>query len=134
MCVLLLASCFPCIRRWPAGRFIRMVRNAQKQTYLLPMAQGKKLGAYCLTESESGSDAGAMRTTATKDGDAYVLNGSKLFVTNGGEAEVYIVFALTDAQNKQRGCTAFIVEKGTEGLIFGTKEKSSASAPPPRWS
>lgn len=97
--------------------------EAQKQTYLLPLTLGKKLGAYCLTESESGSDAGAMRTTATKEGDAYVLNGSKLFVTNGGEAEVYIVFALTDAQNKQRGTTAFIVEKGTAGLIFGTKEK-----------
>lgn len=97
--------------------------DAQKQTFLLPMAQGHKLGAYCLTESESGSDAGAMRTIATKEGDAYLLNGSKLFVTNGGEAEVYIVFALTDAQNKQRGCTAFIVEKGTVGLIFGTKEK-----------
>ncbi|KRE83074.1 acyl-CoA dehydrogenase [Paenibacillus sp. Soil766] len=96
--------------------------DAQKQTYLLPLAQGKKLGAYCLTESESGSDAGAMRTTATKEGDAYVLNGSKLFVTNGGEAEVYIVFAITDAQNKSKSCTAFIVEKGMEGLIFGTKE------------
>ncbi|MGO4500210.1 acyl-CoA dehydrogenase family protein [Paenibacillus sp. 2RAB27] len=96
--------------------------EAQKQRYLLPMAQGKKLGAYCLTESDSGSDAGAMRTTATKEGDAYVLNGSKLFVTNGGEAEVYIVFAITDAQNKSKSCTAFIVEKGMEGLIFGTKE------------
>ncbi|MDR6552685.1 acyl-CoA dehydrogenase family protein [Paenibacillus qinlingensis] len=97
--------------------------DAQKQTFLLPMAGGHKLGAYCLTESESGSDAGAMRTTATKDGDFYVIDGSKLFVTNGGEAEVYIVFAVTNAMNKPRSCTAFIVEKGMEGLIFGTKEK-----------
>lgn len=96
--------------------------EAQKASYLKPLSKGKKLGAYCLTESESGSDAGAMRTTAVRVGDAYVLNGSKLFVTNGGEAEVYIVFAVSDAQNKQKGCTAFIVEKGMEGLIFGTKE------------
>lgn len=96
--------------------------EAQKEQYLRSMAQGTMLGAYCLTESESGSDASAMRTTATHVGDAYVLNGSKLFVTNGGEAEVYIVFAITDAQNKTKSCTAFIVEKGREGLIFGTKE------------
>lgn len=94
----------------------------QKDKFLKPLAEGKKLGAYCLTESESGSDAGAMRTTASHVGDTYLLNGSKLFVTNGGEAEVYIVFAVSDAQNKQRGTTAFIVEKDMEGLIFGTKE------------
>ncbi|MDF2645465.1 MAG: acdA [Paenibacillus sp.] len=95
----------------------------QKQKFLRPLAEGKKLGAYSLTESGSGSDAGAMRTTAIKDGDSYVLNGSKLFVTNGGEAEVYIVFAMTDLQQRQKGCCAFIVEKGAAGFIFGSKEK-----------
>ncbi|NRF91320.1 acyl-CoA dehydrogenase [Paenibacillus frigoriresistens] len=95
----------------------------QKQKFLLPLAEGKKLGAYSLTESGSGSDAGAMRTTAIKDGDSYVLNGSKLFVTNGGEAEVYIVFAMTDVLQRQKGCSAFIVAKGTSGFIFGSKEK-----------
>ncbi|WNR46765.1 acyl-CoA dehydrogenase family protein [Paenibacillus roseipurpureus] len=97
--------------------------DAQKQAYLRPMAEGKLLGAYCLTESESGSDASAMRTTATRHGDQYELNGSKLFVSNGGEAEVYIVFALTDPGQGQKGISAFIVEKGFPGLIFGKKEK-----------
>lgn len=95
----------------------------QKQTYLRLIAQGKKLGAYSLTEAGSGSDAGAMRTTAKRDGDSYVLNGSKIFVTNGGEAEIYIVFAMTDLQQKHKGCSAFIVEKGTPGFSFGKKEK-----------
>ncbi|MBD0380218.1 acyl-CoA dehydrogenase [Paenibacillus sedimenti] len=95
----------------------------QKQTYLRPIAEGKKLGAYSLTESGSGSDAGAMRTMARRDGDSYVLHGSKIFVTNAGEAEIYVVFALTDPQLKQRGCSAFIVEKGTPGFSFGKKER-----------
>ncbi|RTE07131.1 acyl-CoA dehydrogenase family protein [Paenibacillus whitsoniae] len=96
---------------------------AQQEAFLLPLAEGKVLGAYCLTESESGSDAGAMRTTARRDGDSYVLNGSKLFITSGGEAEVYIVFALTEPALKQKGISAFVVEKGTAGLTFGKKEK-----------
>ncbi|MEW9701666.1 acyl-CoA dehydrogenase [Paenibacillus sp. SI8] len=95
----------------------------QKQTYLRPIAQGKRLGAYCLTESSSGSDAGAMRTTAKRDGDAYVLSGSKIFVTNAGEAEIYIVFALTDPEAKHKGCSAFIVDKGSPGFSFGKKER-----------
>ncbi|MFD0697981.1 acyl-CoA dehydrogenase [Paenibacillus sp. GCM10027628] len=95
----------------------------QKQTYLRSIAEGKKLGAFSLTESGSGSDAGAMRTTAKREGDSYVLNGSKIFVTNAGEAEIYIVFALTDPQQKQKGCSAFIVEKGTPGFSFGKKER-----------
>lgn len=97
--------------------------EAQKQTYLRPLAEGKKLGAFCLTESGSGSDAGAMSTTAKSGGDGYRLNGSKLFVTNAGEAEIYIVFALTDPSAKHKGCSAFIVEKGTPGFAFGKKEK-----------
>ncbi|NQX71439.1 acyl-CoA dehydrogenase [Paenibacillus alba] len=95
----------------------------QKNRYLRPLAEGKKLGAYSLTESGSGSDASAMRTTAKQEEDSFLLNGSKLFVTNGGEADVYIVFAMTDLLQRQKGCSAFIVEKGTPGFIFGHKEK-----------
>lgn len=97
--------------------------EAQKVKFLLPLSQGLKLGAYSLTESGSGSDAGAMKTSAVRDGDSYVLNGSKLFVTSGGEADIYIVFAMTNAQIKQGGCSAFIVEKGTPGFLFGRKER-----------
>lgn len=95
----------------------------QKQKFLRPLAEGKKLGAYCLTESGSGSDAGAMRTMAKKDNGGYILNGSKIFVTNAGAAEIYLVFAITDPQMKSKGCSAFIVEKGTPGFLFGKKEK-----------
>jgi butyryl-CoA dehydrogenase len=95
----------------------------QKQAFLRPVAAGNKLGAYSLTEAGSGSDAGAMRTTAVRDGGEYVLNGSKIFVTNAGEADLYIVFAMTDPQQKHKGCSAFLVEKGTPGFAFGKKEK-----------
>jgi butyryl-CoA dehydrogenase len=95
----------------------------QRQRYLRPLAEGKKLGAFSLTESGSGSDAGAMRTSAQTDGDGYRLNGSKIFVTNAGEAEIYVVFAITDPQRKHNGCSAFIVERGTPGFTFGKKEK-----------
>ncbi len=94
----------------------------QKQKYLVPLAQGRYLGAYCLTEPASGSDAGAMKTTAVRHGDEYVLNGSKIFITNGEEADVYIVFARTDMEDKHRGVSAFIVEKGMPGLKFGKHE------------
>ena len=73
------------------------------------MAEGKKIGAYGLTE-RIGSDAGGMKTIAKRDGDHYVLNGSKIFITNGGIADIYVVFALTDPESKQRGTSAFIVE------------------------
>ncbi|WP_026963008.1 acyl-CoA dehydrogenase [Alicyclobacillus herbarius] len=106
---------------WPIFKF---GTEEQKQTYLRPLAEGKWLGAYALTEPGSGSDAAGMRTTAVRDGDAYVLNGSKVFITNGGSAEVYVVFALTDAEKRSHGgITAFIVEKGTPGFRIGKKEK-----------
>ncbi|WP_373228601.1 acyl-CoA dehydrogenase [Cohnella sp.] len=95
----------------------------QKRKILRPIAQGKKLGAYSLTESSSGSDAKAMRTTATRDGSWYILNGNKIFVTNGGEAEIYLVFAITGAEQRSKGYSAFIIERGTEGFTFGKKEK-----------
>ncbi|TCS95549.1 acyl-CoA dehydrogenase [Hazenella coriacea] len=105
---------------WPIFKF---GTDEQKQKFLRPMAEGKKLGAYGLTEPSSGTDAASMKTTAVRDGDDYILNGSKIFITNGGDAEVYVVFAVTDASLKHKGITAFIVEKGTPGFTFGKKEK-----------
>ncbi|RMF44656.1 MAG: acyl-CoA dehydrogenase, partial [Deltaproteobacteria bacterium] len=96
----------------------------QKQKFLTPLATGEKLGAFALTEPEAGSDAGGTRTTAVRDGDEWVLNGTKIFCTNGGEAEIYIVFARTDKEaQKHHGISAFIVEKDTPGFTFGKKEK-----------
>lgn len=95
----------------------------QKKRYLPKMATGEYLGAFCLTEPSAGSDAGSLKTRAVKVGDEYVLNGSKMFITNGGEADVYIVFASTDSSKKTYGITAFIVDKDTPGLIIGKDEK-----------
>lgn len=94
----------------------------QKQKYLTPIANGEKLAAFALTEANAGSDAGAIETTADKDGDFYVLNGTKQWITNGGEADIYTVFAMTDKTKGARGCSCFIVEKGTPGFSFGKKE------------
>ncbi|NRD77214.1 acyl-CoA dehydrogenase [Bacillus sp. BRMEA1] len=105
---------------WPIYKF---GNEEQKQKYLRPLAEGTKIGAYGLTEPGSGSDAGGMRTTARLEGDHYVLNGSKIFITNGGEADIYVVFALTDPANRQKGTTAFIVEKDFPGFSVGKKEK-----------
>ncbi|RSK29992.1 acyl-CoA dehydrogenase [Bhargavaea beijingensis] len=95
----------------------------QKQKYIPKMASGEYLGAFCLTEPSSGSDAGAMKTKAVKKDGHYVLNGSKVFITNGGEADVYIVFANTNPAAGSRGVTAFIVDKGTPGLVIGKDEE-----------
>ena len=95
----------------------------QKKKYLPDIASGKKLAAFGLTEAGAGSDAGALSTTATKDGDHYVLNGVKQWITNGGEAETYTVVAMTDKSKGSRGASTFIVEKGTPGFEFGKKEK-----------
>lgn len=95
----------------------------QKQKYIPKLAAGEYLGAFCLTEPSAGSDAGALKTKAVKKGDEYVINGSKVFITNGGEADVYIVFASTDATQGSRGISAFIVEKDTPGFIIGKDEQ-----------
>ena len=95
----------------------------QKQKYLPPMAAGEKLAAFGLTESMAGSDAGSLRTTARRDGDHYVLNGTKVFITNGGEADIYTTVALTQPEKGARGASCFIIEKGTPGFSFGKKEK-----------
>ena len=97
--------------------------EAQKQKYLVPLAKGEKLGAFALTEPNAGSDAAGQQTKAVKDGNEYVLNGSKIFITNGFYADTYIVFAMTDKAAGSKGISAFIVEKGTPGFTFGTKEK-----------
>lgn len=94
----------------------------QKKKYLPDIASGKKLAAFGLTEANAGSDAAGMETTAVKDGDHYILNGTKQWITNGGEAEIYSVIAITDKKKGSRGATAFIVEKGTPGFDFGKKE------------
>ena len=95
----------------------------QKKKYLPDIASGKKLAAFALTEAGAGSDAGAVATTARKEGDYYVLDGIKQWITNGGEAEIYTVIAMTDKSRGSRGASAIIVEKGTPGFDFGKKEK-----------
>lgn len=97
--------------------------DAQKQKYVPKLASGEYLGAFCLTESSSGSDASALKTKAVKDGNEYIINGSKMFITNGGEADVYIVFASTNPGLRSKGITAFIVEKNTPGFIVGKDER-----------
>lgn len=91
----------------------------QKKKYLVPMAKGEKIGAFGLTEPNAGSDAGGTETTAVLEGDHYILNGEKIFITNGGVADVYVVFAVTTPDIGTRGISAFIVEKGWEGFTFG---------------
>ena len=96
---------------------------AQKEEYLKPLASGDKLGAFALTEPGAGTDAAGVQTKAVLEGEQYVLNGSKIFITNGKEADIYIVFAMTDPSKGTKGISAFIVEKGAPGFTFGTKEK-----------
>jgi len=96
--------------------------DAQKEKYLPVVASGEKLAAFALTESASGSDAGSIQTRAEKDGDHYVLNGSKQWITNGGEAGVYSVIAITDPTKGPRGASVFIVEDGDPGFSYGRKE------------
>ncbi|WP_413364701.1 acyl-CoA dehydrogenase [Lysinibacillus sp. 3P01SB] len=96
--------------------------DMQKQKYVPKLANGEYLGAFCLTEPGAGSDAGSLKSRAVKDGENYIINGSKVFITNGGEADVYIVFASTNPELGSRGISAFIVEKGTPGLIIGKDE------------
>ncbi len=95
----------------------------QKRTYIPKLASGEYIGAFCLTEPSAGSDAASLKSRAVMQGDEYVLNGSKIFITNGGEANTYIVFAQTDPEKGSKGISAFIVEKGTPGLIIGKDER-----------
>ncbi len=96
----------------------------QKRQFLTPLAKGEAMGAFGLTEPAAGSDAGGTKTFAVKDGDDWIVNGTKIFITNAGEADIYVIFARTDKNaEKHRGISAFIVEKGTPGFSFGKKEK-----------
>ncbi len=95
----------------------------QKKKYLPDVASGARLTAFALTESTAGSDASKIRTSASREGDHYLLNGTKQFITNGGEAEIYTVIAMTDPAKGSRGSSAFVVEKNTLGFSFGKKEK-----------
>ncbi|WP_096203018.1 acyl-CoA dehydrogenase [Bacillus sp. FJAT-45350] len=105
---------------WPIYKF---GTEEQKQTHLRALAEGTKIGAYGLTEPGAGSDVANMKTTAKVDGDDYILNGSKIFITNGGVADIYVVFAVTDAEKRHKGVTAFIVESDMPGFSVGKKEK-----------
>lgn len=96
--------------------------DEQCDKFLRPLASGKKLGAFALSEPGNGSDAAAMRTEAKEDGDNYILNGSKAWISNGAEADIYLVLAQTDKAAKHKGVTAFLVEKGTPGFSFGKPE------------
>jgi len=105
---------------WPIYKF---GTEEQKQKYLRPLAEGKKIGAYGLTENNAGSDAANLKTRAIKDGDDYIIDGGKIFTTNGEVADIYVVFAVTDPEKGHKGISAFIIEKEMEGFTFGKKEK-----------
>ncbi|MFQ7537942.1 MAG: acyl-CoA dehydrogenase [Clostridium sp.] len=105
---------------WPIEHF---GTEEQKNKYLHDLCTGKKLAAFGLTEPNAGTDAAGQQTTAVKDGDGYILNGTKIFITNAGEADVYVIFAMTDKTKGTHGISAFIVEKGMPGFTVGQHEK-----------
>ncbi len=105
---------------WPISNY---GSEEQKKKYLPDLCSGKKLAAFGLTEPNAGTDAAGQQTTAVKDGNDYILNGTKIFITNAGEADVYIIFAMTDKSQGTRGISAFIVEKGMPGFTVGQHEK-----------
>ena len=105
---------------WPIYHF---GTEEQKQKYLVPLASGEKLGAFGLTEPNAGTDAAGQKTTAVDKGDYRLLNGTKIFITNAGPAEIYVVFAMTDKEKGNKGITAFIVEKDMEGFSIGKHEE-----------
>jgi alkylation response protein AidB-like acyl-CoA dehydrogenase len=105
-----------------AAHLSMFASEEQKQRYLVPLARGERLAAWGLTEPGSGSDAAAMRTTALRDGDSWVLNGSKAFITHGRSADTMVVMAVTDRTKGSKGISAFVLERGTPGLLAGKKE------------
>ena len=106
-----------------AGPIYYFGTEEQKQKYLVPLAKGEKVGAFGLTEPSAGTDSSMQQTTAKLEGDEYVLNGTKVFITNAGYADIYVVIAMTDKAKGNRGISAFIVEKGTPGFSIGKKER-----------
>jgi butyryl-CoA dehydrogenase len=104
---------------WPIYKF---GTEEQKQKYLVPLAKGKKLGSFALTEPNAGTDAAGQQTFAKKDGEDWIINGSKIFITNGKYADIYVIFAMTEPSKGTRGISAFIIEKGMEGFSIGKIE------------
>ncbi len=104
------------------GPILTYGTEEQKQKYLVPLAKGEKLGAFGLTEPNAGTDSAAQQTVAVLDGDHWVINGSKCFITNGGQADVYVIFAMTDKAKGNKGISAFIVEKDAPGFSIGKIE------------
>lgn len=105
-----------------AGLIHQFGNAMQKEKYLIPLAKGEKLGAFGLTEPNAGTDAAGQQTTAILEGDHYVINGSKIFITNGGAADTFVIFAMTDKSKGVKGISAFILEKGYKGFSIGKKE------------
>ena len=104
---------------WPIWKY---GTEEQKQKYLVPLASGQKIGAFGLTEPNAGTDAAGQQTKAVLEGDHWVLNGTKIFITNGGEADIYVVMAMTDKSKGTRGISSFIVEKGMPGFSIGKRK------------
>ena len=115
-------STIVCIQAMVAAILLGHGNEDQKNKYLKPLARGEKIGVFALTEPEAGSDAGALKTTATREGDHYILNGSKQFITSGKNGDTAIVFALTDPEKGKKGMSAFIVEVGCEGYEVAALE------------
>jgi acyl-CoA dehydrogenase len=107
----------------PQQMILRYGTEEQKQRFLKPLARGEKLGAFCLTEANSGSDANSLRSRATRDGDDWIIDGQKVWITSGAQAHTYLVMARTNEEKGARGVTCFVVEKGTPGLSFGKPEE-----------
>jgi butyryl-CoA dehydrogenase len=105
-----------------AGLLHQFGNSAQKEKYLVPLAKGEKLGAFGLTEPNAGTDAAGQQTTAILEGEHYVINGSKIFITNGGMADTFVIFAMTDKSKGVKGISAFIIERGYKGFSIGKKE------------
>jgi len=106
-----------------SGSIYNNATESQKQKFLLPLLKGEKLGAFAVTESNAGSDILSIQTTAKRDGDGYILNGNKVFITNGAEADIIVIFATVDRALAEKGITAFIFEKSTEGFSVGKHER-----------
>jgi alkylation response protein AidB-like acyl-CoA dehydrogenase len=117
------ASLIPGVNKLGTMPLILVGSEELKRRYLPPVAEGRAMFSYCLSEPEAGSDAGAMKTRAVRDGDDYVLNGVKRWITNAGTSDYYTVFAVTDPEKGARGISAFVVEKTDQGVSFGAPEK-----------
>ncbi|AYL36434.1 acyl-CoA dehydrogenase [Streptomyces fungicidicus] len=117
------SSLIPAVNKLGSLPVILSGSEALKKKYMTPLAKGDGMFSYCLSEPDAGSDAAGMKTRAVRDGDAYVLNGVKRWITNAGESEYYTVMAVTDPEKRSRGISAFVVEKSDEGVSFGAPEK-----------